>query len=149
MFGLRLPRGLFFGIISVLFNAPRWSQKRLRLQTSSGVQINAHPERTSINFLQFFLCKTLFFSFTCVYSRLFTVNTTVQGSPCCCYSLSASKNSLVSSAGPGCNLGSRRGPAPIGLCPPCVQVMTPSLWGMFDLGCLCASAGPISGAWGG
>lgn len=59
------------------FYAPRWLQKILRLQTSSGVQINAHPERTSINFLQFFLRKTLFFLFTCVYSRLFTVNTTV------------------------------------------------------------------------
>lgn len=54
------PEGCFLGIISVLFYAPRWSQKTLRLQTSSGVQINAHPERTSINFLQFFLCKAVF-----------------------------------------------------------------------------------------
>lgn len=80
----------------------------------------------------------------CHYSIGLTVNTDIQarlGRTDC----SASKGRLVSSLGPGCNLVARRGPAPIGLCPPCAPVMTPSLWGAFDLGCVCASAGPISG----
>lgn len=110
------------------------------------IQTSKQPNKP--NFLRSYPEKRSVFVYV-YYSRQPTVKHWYPSSLRCCYSYCASKNSLVSLLGPGCNLGSRRGPAPIGLCPPCVEVMTPSLWGAFDLGCVCASAGPISGAWGG
>lgn len=107
-----------------------------------------HQTKPSAQFSQISACNTVLVVYVYVQYTAHCKHW-YANSLCCCYSCRASKNSLVSSLGPGCNLGSRRGPAPIGLCPPWVPVMTPSLWGAFDLVCLCASAGPISGAWGG